>query len=228
MHIDDAALAIIDAGRRLGARRLISAGEGNLSLRLDAQRLLVTPAGRRKDELAAADLVVVRLDHAPSSAFDARSRSGLGPSTDLRIHLAIHAARPELGAVVHAHLPVTMALTVAGEAPDPAILPETAVHFPRLPVLPFGEMGSQDLADRAAAAFAATDDGPVRAVILERHGAIALGDLPATAVDRLELIEVLSRTWRDALLVQAARREVGGAGIVSGPRTRHRPGDKEG
>lgn len=44
-----AADALIQAGRRLGARGLISAGEGNLSLRLDADRLLVTPAGRRKD-----------------------------------------------------------------------------------------------------------------------------------------------------------------------------------
>jgi ribulose-5-phosphate 4-epimerase/fuculose-1-phosphate aldolase len=43
------------------------------------------------------------------------------------------------------------------------------------------------------------------AVILERHGAVAVGDEPDIAVDRLELVEVLCSAWRDALLVRAAR-----------------------
>jgi ribulose-5-phosphate 4-epimerase/fuculose-1-phosphate aldolase len=52
------------------------------------------------------------------------------------------------------------------------------------------------------------------AVLLERHGAIAVGADPAQAVDRLELVEVLCRAWRDALLIRAARL---GVGIVSMP-----------
>ena len=56
--------AILAAGRRLGSRWLISAGEGNLSIRLDDGRLLITPSGRRKDELEADDLVVVPRDGA--------------------------------------------------------------------------------------------------------------------------------------------------------------------
>jgi L-fuculose-phosphate aldolase len=203
-----AADALIAAGRRLGARGLISAGEGNLSIRLDGERLLVTPTGRRKDELTPDDLVVVRLGHeGPFS-----SRSGYRPTSDLAIHLAVHAARPELGTVAHAHLPALMALTLAGEVPDPTALPETAYHLPRLPYLPFGEMGSQELADRIAAALADERDGterPPSGVLLERHGAVAVGRDPEEAVNRLELIEVLCRTWRDALLVRAARATVG-------------------
>jgi L-fuculose-phosphate aldolase len=216
MHIDDATTALIAAGRRLGARGLISAGEGNLSVRLDAERLLITPTGRRKDELRPDDLVVIRSGHTGAEG-DARSRSGLAPSSDLRIHLAVHDARPELGAVAHAHLPASMALTLAGETPDPTALPETALLLPRLPVLPYGEMGSQDLADRVAAALAGDVGGPVEAVILERHGAVAVGPDPAGAVDRLELIEVLCRTWLDALLVRAARATLDGAAIVDAP-----------
>ena len=145
-----AANQILAAGRRLGARGLISAGEGNLSIRLDAERLLISPTGRRKDELAADDLLVVRLGHDERGA---RSPSGLAPSSDLAIHLAVHRARPDLGAVVHAHLPAAMALTVAGEVPDPALLPETGVLLPRLPSLAFGTMGSDELAGRIAAAL---------------------------------------------------------------------------
>jgi L-fuculose-phosphate aldolase len=219
MHIDDATASLIAAGRRLGARGLISAGEGNLSVRLDTDRLLITPTGRRKDELEPEDLVVIRAGHAGASG-DARSRSGRAPSSDLRIHLAVHAARPELGAVVHAHLPASMALTLAGETPDPTALPETALLLPRLPVLPYGAMGSQDLADRVAVAIAGADEAPVEAVILERHGAVAVGPDPAVAVDRLELIEVLCRTWLDALLVRAARARLDGAAIVDVPDNR--------
>lgn len=217
MHIDHATAAIIEAGRRLGARGLISAGEGNLSVRLDPERLLITPSGRRKDELAPDDLVIVRLDHVGPDGDPPRSRSGLAPSSDLRIHLAVQRARPDIGAVAHAHLPAAMALTLAGETPDPAALPETALHFPRLPMLPFGEMGSQELAERVAAALSGAADGPVNAVILERHGAVSVGVDATQAVDRLELIEVLCRTWRDALLVRAARARLDGAAIVGEP-----------
>ena len=194
--------AIIRAGRRLGARGLISAGEGNLSVRLDADRLLVTPSGRRKDELGADDLVVVWLGHVER---DAVSRSGLAPSTDLAIHLAVHAARPDIAAVAHAHLPASMALTLAGEIPDPDALPETALLLPRLPFLSLGVPGSAELAGGVAMALSEPPEPFATAVLLERHGAVAVGHDAAQAVDRLELVEVLCRTWRDALLIRAAR-----------------------
>jgi L-fuculose-phosphate aldolase len=210
-----AALALLEAGRRLGARGLISAAEGNLSVRLDGERLLITPTGARKDELTPDDLVVVRPDHGP---LDARSPNGGRPTSDLAIHLAVHAARPDVLAVAHAHLPASMALTVAGEVPDPAVLPETAYHLPRLPYVPFAEMGSEALAARIAAALAEPPEPYPQAVLLERHGAVAVGADVGQAVDRLELIEVLCRTWRDALLVRAARVAVGPDAILGVPK----------
>jgi L-fuculose-phosphate aldolase len=208
-----AADALIAAGRRLGARGLISAGEGNLSVRLDGERLLVTPTGLRKDELTADDLVIV---HVAGTGRDAIPRSGRAPTSDLAIHLAVHAARPDVRAVAHAHLPASMALTLAGEVPDPAALPETAVLLPRLPYLPFGEMGSQELADRIAAALSEPPEPWATAVLLDRHGAVAVGADVDQAVDRLELVELLCRTWRDALLIRGALAAVR---IVDPPRS---------
>ena len=52
------------------------------------------------------------------------------PSSDVAIHRAIYGARPDVLAVVHAHLPVAMALTLAGLVPDPGALPETASLHP--------------------------------------------------------------------------------------------------
>jgi ribulose-5-phosphate 4-epimerase/fuculose-1-phosphate aldolase len=196
--------AIVAAGRRLGARGLIAASEGNLSIRLPDHRLLVTPSGRRKDELEPADLVVVGLRG------DAGADDGARPSSDLAIHRAVLLARPDATSVAHAHLPATMALTLAGLAPDATALPETALFLPRLEVLPFGEPGSAELATRIAAALTAAPEPYPNAVILERHGAVAVGggDDPVAAlgqaVDRLELIEVLSRAWRDAILLRGA------------------------
>jgi len=213
----EAAAAIVAAGRRLGARGLISAGEGNLSVRLDPDRLLVTPSGRRKDELTEADLVVVWRGHdRPADA-----AGGPTPTSDLAIHLAIHDARPDIVAVAHAHLPAAMALTLAGEQPDPAALPETALLLQRLPIVPFAAPGSTALAEAVAAAFTAPPAPLPMAVLVERHGAIAVGADSDQAVDRLELVEVLCRTWRDALLLRLARSL---PGIVSEPGTRPPPG----
>lgn len=206
MQIDAAATALIAGGRRLATRGLIAAAEGNLSVRLDDERLLLTPSGRRKDELSADDLVIVRIGHEEAAA---RSRSGLSPSSDLAIHLAVHAARPDATAVAHAHLPAAMALTLAGEVPDPAALPETAVLLPRVPFVPFGEMGSVELAGRIATALTEAPAPGPHAVLLDRHGAVAVGTDVVTAVDRLDLLEVLCRTWRDALILRAARAGTG-------------------
>ena len=204
--ISEAADRLILAGRRLGARGLISAGEGNLSIRLDADRLLVTPSGLRKDELTADDLPIVWLGHPEREAV---SRTGHGPTSDLAIHLALYAARPDVRAVAHAHLPAAMSLTLAGEVPDPAALPETALFLPRVPYLTLGVPGSDELAARVASALSEPPEPLASAVLLERHGAVTVGRDPDHAVDRLELVEVLCRTWRDALLIRAARAAVG-------------------
>jgi L-fuculose-phosphate aldolase len=225
--------AIVAAGRRLGAHGLIAAGEGNISVRVDGERLLITPTGRRKDELSPTDLIVVP-ERAPLRTSE--RAGGPRPSSDIAIHRAIYAGRADVLAVVHAHLPAAMSLTLAGVVPDPAVLPETALLLPRLPNVPFAPAGSEDLA--AAVAAALTDGRKLPgAVLLERHGAVAVGEAAgnaaaalAQAVDRLELVEVLCRTWRDALLVRAVPTVLGAGAILrppeSGPGTpargRHR------
>jgi L-fuculose-phosphate aldolase len=217
----DLRAALVAAGRRLGARGLISAGEGNVSVRLADGSLLTTPTGRRKDELAPEDILRVPLEPGPAGDLGSgHAAPGPLPSTDIAIHRAVYAARPDVLAVVHAHLPAAMALTLAGEVPDPAALPETALLLPRLPFVPYGTPGSHELAGRVAAAFA-TGDAPLPgAVLLERHGAVAVGATVEQAVNRLELVEVLCRTWRDALLIRAAVATDGARAILrpSSPR----------
>jgi L-fuculose-phosphate aldolase len=213
--------AIVAAGRRLGARGLIAAGEGNVSVRLADGQLLITLAGRRKDELAAEDLVVV-----PDRDDSELPPAGPRPSSDIAIHRAIYAARPDVEAVVHAHLPAAMTLTLAGLVPDPSVLPETGLLLPRLPFVPFAAAGSEELAGAIAAALAEGPPPLPGAALLERHGAVAVGagagDAAAAvdqALDRLELVEVLCSSWREAILLRAAASMLGDGAILRPPST---------
>jgi L-fuculose-phosphate aldolase len=207
--------AVVAGGRRLGARGLISASEGNISARVADGSLLIMPSGRRKDELEPGDILWVPFDpDDPTRTGATGGSAGPKPSSDIAIHRAIYAARADVRAVVHAHLPAAMALTLAGEVPDPAALPETALLLPRLPFVPFATPGSAELAARVVAAFASGEPPLPGAVLLERHGAMAVGETVDQAVNRLELVEVLCRTWRDALLIRGAVASAGARAIL--------------
>jgi len=201
--------SIVAGGRRMGSRGLIVAGEGNLSVRV-GDRLLVTPSGRRKDELRPEDLLLVAAD--PDAEPVDLDRPDLRPTSDLRIHRAVHAARPDIVAVAHAHLAASLAITLAGEVPDPSVLPETGHFIPRLPFLGFMAMGSAQLADAIAAAIADGLEPAADVVLLERHGAVAVGTTVDAAIDRLELVDLLCRVWRDARLLGWQPERAGGSG----------------
>jgi L-fuculose-phosphate aldolase len=208
----EARTAMVAAGARLGARGLIVAAEGNLSIRLGST-ILVTPSGRRKDELAAADILEVSLDAVedPADVGDGHPR----PSSDIAIHRAIYAARSDVGAIAHAHLSASLALTIVGSLPNPGSLPETMMFLPRLPFVHFAQPGSPELA--TAVVEALTDRGSAGdmpyadAVLLERHGAIAVGPDLVTAGDRLELVDLLCRVHRDQVLLRGALHEAPGS-----------------
>ncbi len=205
----EAAVAMVQAGARLGARGLIVAAEGNLSIRLGDQ-LLVTPSGRRKDELSVEDLLLVPLDPAAAPDGDATAHADSPdaprPSSDIAVHRAVYRARLDVLAVAHAHLAASLGLTLAGERPSPDDLPETRLLLPRLPFVPLLPMGGPEIAAAVAAALTEPPEPFATAVLQERHGAVTVGTTLEAAVNRLELVDLLCRVRRDALLIEAGRR----------------------
>jgi len=95
---------LCEACRRLHARNLLVASDGNLSVRRDDGGILITPSGVNKDRLRPEDVVLLE----PSGRV-----SGGIPSSEHRFHRAIYEACPEARAVVHAHPPITIAWTLA-------------------------------------------------------------------------------------------------------------------
>jgi L-fuculose-phosphate aldolase len=168
---------LVEVCRRLHDRRLVGAGEGNVSCRLGRDRFLVTPSGTNKGFLRPADLVVVDLS-------GKRVRGRGRPSTELAMHLAAYAARPEAGAVVHAHPLTAVAFTVAGLPPPDDLLPEAVLVLGPIGVASFATPGTAEVPASLAPLWRAH-----QVFLLERHGALALGADLFQACDRMETLE---------------------------------------
>lgn len=173
--------ALVATCRRLEAKELIGAGEGNLSCRLGPGRLLVTPSGRRKGELLPGDLLVV--DPA-GRLLEGRGR----PSSELAMHLAAYGARPDAEALVHAHPLHAIALTVAGLPPPEDLVPEASVVLGPIALCPFATPGTAEVPASLLPALPGHD-----VLLLERHGALCLGRSLAEACDRLETLERVAK-----------------------------------
>ena len=186
------ARAVCEAGRRLAERGLIAGAEGNISARV-GDRVLVTPAGRSKGDLAPGDLVEVDLA--------GRARGPGVPSTELGLHLVVLAARPDVGAVVHAHPPAATGYAAAGLALDDDVLPELLAQFGRIPLVPYGTPGSPQLGERVRP-FVARHD----ALLLANHGAVTFGPGVEEAERRMESLEQGARILLAARLLGGARR----------------------
>lgn len=172
---------LVAAGAALERAGLVRGREGNLSGRLDARRVIITPRGARKGRLSPGRMVVLRLDAAlPEDA-----------SSEARMHVEAYRRLPSAAALVHAHPPAVLELTVRRpEAPlaDPFRLAEAAAVLGCVALVLPQAPGGEALASACAEALAAA---PV--VVMIGHGAVAVGDAPLEALERLELLELLAR-----------------------------------
>lgn len=167
--------------RQLAAGGLIAGRDGNLSVRLDQERVLVTPSGPIKALVTAADMVEVDL---AGRTRDRRRK----PTSELDLHLRILRHRPDVQAVVHAHPPTATAFAVAGEAIPGNLLPELIFVVGRVPLVPFGMPGTPELGDRVAPFLADHD-----ALLLANHGAVTMGRTLDEAWIRMESLEHAAR-----------------------------------
>lgn len=184
--------AVVRTGQGLAARGLVAGQDGNVSVRVADDRLLVTPAGFRKGELSPDDLCEV----APDGTWLAGAHP---PSSELGLHLAWYAVRADVHAVVHAHPPVATGFAAAGEGIADDVLPEVAVALGPVPVVPYATPGTAAVG-AGVRPFAARHD----AVLLANHGAVTVGPTLRVAHDRMEHLEQAARILLVARLLGGA------------------------
>ena len=185
--------SICDVCRRLHARNLLAAADGNVSVLLDDGRIAITPSGVAKARMLPGDLAYL--------ARDGRIIAGR-PSSERLMHLAVYRACPEARAVVHAHPPTAIAWSLA--RPDLAslpsdALPEVILAAGTIPFVPYARPGTQAMGDVL---------GPFlpehRLLVLARHGALAWGETLEEAYNGIERLE-------HACQILKAAQDLGGA-----------------
>jgi L-fuculose-phosphate aldolase len=185
----EARAAVVRVCRRLWERGLIAGPDGNLSVRLAPDRLLVTPPGRSKVDVTADELVEVGLDGRVLTP-------GGRATSELAMHLAVYAARPDVGAVVHAHPPTATGFAVAGETLPDGVLPELVCQVGAVALVPYFTPGTPEAA-AALAPYLSRHD----AFLLANHGATVVGPTLEAAHQRMESLEHAARILLAARMV---------------------------
>jgi L-fuculose-phosphate aldolase len=166
---------------------LISANEGNLSVRLGQDHILITPSGLHKGLLNTSDLLIIDTEGNPvRSAISAGVR--LKPTSELPMHLEAYRRQPDISAVVHAHPPITVALSIAGIPLADCLLPEVIVLLGLIPTTQYATPSSTENAQAIRRLIQHHD-----AIVLQRHGALTVGDSLMQAFMRLETVEQNAR-----------------------------------
>jgi L-fuculose-phosphate aldolase len=152
---------LVAVGERLAAADLVRHSEGNLSLRIDESRFLVTSTGSDLGRLEPTDLVEVNLE---ASAVPPRATS------EVHLHLEIYRRRADVLAIVHAHPPLLLRLDANGGLPRSRIVEDRGRMLGRVVSAAHFKEGSLALAEAAASALARSN-----ACVLCGHGAVTLG-----------------------------------------------------
>ena len=167
---------------RIYRYRMTTTSGGNLSIREPNGNIWITPARVDKGSLRREDIVCVK----PDATVEGRHK----PSSEFPFHQAVYAARPDLGAVVHAHPVALVAFSICGQTPNTRLFHQARQVCGEVGFAPDGLPGSPALGARVAEAFA----HGFHCVILESHGVVVGGENLQNAFQRFETLEFTAKT----------------------------------
>lgn len=180
---EEARAAIIDTGRRMYERGFVASNDGNISVRIADNLILITPTGVSKGEMSSDMLIIIDLD----GNIVEGSR---GKSSESAMHLRLYRENSDIGAVAHAHPAAATAFAVAHIPLDKPVYPEALVILGEVPVAPYATPGTLEVPE-SIAPFANTH----RAVLLANHGALTWGKDLHEAWFRLESLENYAKIY---------------------------------
>src|SRR5215204_2079839 len=168
---------IVEVGRRMYARGYTASNDGNISVRLDPDRLLMTPKNVCKGFMDPAMMCITDIN-------GKKLAGDRDPSSEMQMHLEVYRQRPDVAAVVHAHPPVATAFAVAGIPLDRAVLAEVVTTLGSVPIADYATPSTEEL-PAAVRKYVKAHDG----MLLANHGALTLGADLFAAYYKMETIE---------------------------------------
>ena len=172
---------IIRVCRKLDALGFVPATDGNVSARLDGQRILITPSMLRKGDIRESQLLVTDLE--------GKVLAGRGkPSSEIKMHLYAYKMRPDVKAMVHAHPPFATAFAAAGLDLRAPLLPEVVLTVGPIPLARYATPSTEEV-PRSMAPLIKEH----QALLLANHGVLALGRNLEEALQRMERVEHLAK-----------------------------------
>lgn len=177
MYQDDVAEEIIKIGKRIYNKGYVAATDGNISFRLDSDRIMTTSSGISKGMLRHDDLVVIDLDGKKISG-------DKQPSSEILMHLEVYKSRLDVKAVIHAHPPISTGLSIAGVSLSDPVVPEVVITLGEIPTANYATPGTDEVPESIKYLIKNHD-----AILLERHGTLTVGDSLESAYMKLEKVE---------------------------------------
>jgi L-fuculose-phosphate aldolase len=172
---------VVDIGKLMFQKGWVAANDGNLSVRLDNERLLATPTGVSKGMMHPDDLIVC--DMQGNKLSGKRERT-----SEIAMHLTVYELRPDVRAVVHAHPPVATGFATAGKPLHLALLPEVVIGLGCVPLADYGLPGTPALTEGLVPLIPKYD-----ALLMANHGAVCYGEDLYQAYFRMETMEHSAR-----------------------------------
>ena len=183
MSLQVAKQQVAEVARRMAELDLVSGTSGNVSARLSDGLMAITPMGKSYEGMTADDIVVVDGDLNPVEG-------DLMPSSESLLHVAIYAARPDVGGIVHTHAVYSSAVAAAGLA-IPPIVDEMVVNLGgAVRVSEYAPPASETVAERVCDALGNRD-----AALIRNHGAVAVGADPVAALKASILTERVAKIF---------------------------------
>jgi L-fuculose-phosphate aldolase len=183
--------AVLDTALAMSASGLSPGRSGNVSCRFD-DGMLITPSGKRYEDIGPGDIVFVAADGSVP-------KKGQTPSTEWHFHLAAYRARPDRFAVVHTHSMHATVLACAHRA-IPAFHYMVAVAGGKdIPCVPYATFGTEELARHVAGGLKERD-----ACLMANHGLIAIGATLGHALELAAEVEVLAGQYYKVLTLGPA------------------------
>jgi L-fuculose-phosphate aldolase len=181
MNINQLKEEICDIGRRIYNKGFAAGNDGNISFRLNEKEVLCTPTMISKGFMKPSDLCIVDMDGNQISGQKKRS-------SEIRLHLTIMKARPELKSVVHCHPPHATAFAVAREPIPQCVLPEVEVFLGDVPITKYETPGDQRFADTVLPYV-----HKCNVMILANHGTVSFGESVEKAYWWTEILDAYCR-----------------------------------